>query len=144
MADNNSSLTSDTSTATNEKPAAPPAPVAVPGKETVQVSVRSISSDAGAHTATTSALSVDLGTFRTLFGIPEDYKKGYQKPKPWGVLFSGVGRHPHRESSIYYTLIDEERQARFVYSAIDVLVYSCSALSLPLNLPLPAGTAPCW
>jgi len=57
----------------------------------------------------------------------------YSYPSWWSLCLPSVGRHPEREGSIYYTLIDEERHARFYFRAVDILVYTCSAFSLFRN-----------
>ncbi len=71
--------------------------------------------------------TINPESFNTLLGMPEDYDKRYDRASFWSFFFTSIGRNPKRESSIYYTLIDEERHARFCYGSIEVLMYSCSA-----------------
>ncbi len=89
-----------------------------------------------------STRTVDLPTFQKLLGVPENYDRGYNRASLRSLLHPTIGRNPLRESSIYYTLIDEERHARFCSTSIGMFMYICSRLSLspcpPRGRSLPA------
>lgn len=85
----------------------------------------------------TAEMIVSQTSFEKIMGIPPGFDKGeYQASPSWVFCLPTVGDNPTRETSLYYTLVDEERVSRFFYRLVDSLVYVCSMSQLPPPRPV--------